>query len=336
MSITKISPSVVDFDSALVVSPTLTIGDATAEDTKIVFDGNAQDYYIGLDDSADDFIIGLGSTVGTTPAIVIDTSGNLLVGTINANPTSSSVNDAGVELSNTGGVRSTVASNPAATFNRKTDDGNIAIFRKDGTTVGSINVLSSRLGIGTGDTGIFFDATASNAVEPFNTTTNATSDGLVNLGSPSTQFLNLYLSGGVVFDAVAGGATSNTLDDYEEGSFTIGVSGTTATLDNTTAYYTKIGRLVYWFWYSGNSTFASSSSTATLTGLPFHQDGLSANYGLFQYVHGNAVDGDSTGGYINNNGTSAFFIDAGSFGGATFIDGSTKFIMVQGIYQTDQ
>ena len=35
-------------------TPTLTIGDAGAEDTKIVFDGNAQDWHIGLDDSADD------------------------------------------------------------------------------------------------------------------------------------------------------------------------------------------------------------------------------------------------------------------------------------------
>ena len=53
-------------------TPTLTIGDAGAEDTKIVFDGNAQDFYIGLDDSADDLLIGLGSAVGTTPAISID------------------------------------------------------------------------------------------------------------------------------------------------------------------------------------------------------------------------------------------------------------------------
>lgn len=80
MSITKISPDLVDFDSALVVSPTLTIGDATAQDTKIVFDGNAQDYYIGLDDSADDLVIGLGSAVGTTPAIVIDENLNVGVG----------------------------------------------------------------------------------------------------------------------------------------------------------------------------------------------------------------------------------------------------------------
>jgi len=59
-------------DTLSVNGTTLTIGDATAEDTKLVFDGNAQDYYIGLDDSADDLVIGLGSAVGTTPAIEID------------------------------------------------------------------------------------------------------------------------------------------------------------------------------------------------------------------------------------------------------------------------
>ena len=52
-------------------TPTLTIGDAGAEDTKIVFDGNAQDFYIGLDDRADDLVIGKGSAVGTTPALSI-------------------------------------------------------------------------------------------------------------------------------------------------------------------------------------------------------------------------------------------------------------------------
>lgn len=52
-------------------TPTITIGDAGAEDTDVVFDGNAQDFYIGLDDTDDDLKIGLGSAVGTTPAIII-------------------------------------------------------------------------------------------------------------------------------------------------------------------------------------------------------------------------------------------------------------------------
>ena len=81
-------------------TPTLTIGDAGAEDTKIVFDGNAQDFYIGLDDSADDLLIGLGSTVGTTPAISIDenlqitTGGDIVMG--GATPTLT-IGDAGAE-----------------------------------------------------------------------------------------------------------------------------------------------------------------------------------------------------------------------------------------------
>lgn len=56
-------------------TPTLTIGDAGAEDTKIVFDGNAQDYRIGLDDGTDTLEIGLGSAHGTTAHIITDTNG---------------------------------------------------------------------------------------------------------------------------------------------------------------------------------------------------------------------------------------------------------------------
>ncbi len=56
----------------LKIGPSLTVGNAAAEDTKVVFDGNAQDYYVGLDDTDDDLKIGLGSTVGTTSAITID------------------------------------------------------------------------------------------------------------------------------------------------------------------------------------------------------------------------------------------------------------------------
>jgi hypothetical protein len=77
LSGTAVDMGQVDFGGAVVIkgtNPSLTIGDAGAEDTKLVFDGNAQDYYMGLDDSADALVIGLGSTVGTTPAITINSS----------------------------------------------------------------------------------------------------------------------------------------------------------------------------------------------------------------------------------------------------------------------
>ena len=59
-------------DTLSVNGTTITLGDGTAEDTKLVFDGNAQDFYVGLDDSADDLVIGKGSSVGTNPSIEID------------------------------------------------------------------------------------------------------------------------------------------------------------------------------------------------------------------------------------------------------------------------
>jgi hypothetical protein len=59
-------------------TPTLTVGDAGAEDTKIVFDGNAQDFHIGLDDTADDLVIGLGSALGTTTHMAFDETGAII------------------------------------------------------------------------------------------------------------------------------------------------------------------------------------------------------------------------------------------------------------------
>ena len=55
--------------------PTITLGDATAEDTKLVFDGNAVDYRMGLDDSADTLEIGIGSTHATTAQISLNATG---------------------------------------------------------------------------------------------------------------------------------------------------------------------------------------------------------------------------------------------------------------------
>ena len=78
-------------DSLSINGTTLTIGDATAEDTKIVFDGNAQDFYIGLDDSADDLVIGLGSAVGSTPAISVDENQNVTMPQIVTASTSANI-----------------------------------------------------------------------------------------------------------------------------------------------------------------------------------------------------------------------------------------------------
>ena len=128
-------------------------------------------------------------------------------------------------------------------------------------------------------------------------------------------------------------AAANTLTDYEEGSFTIDTDGGDFSGGNHTAYYTKIGQLVRFYWYSGQSTIANSSGNATLTGLPFTTTGN--GYTLFQFVHGTGVDGNSTGGYVNVSNTNAVFVDAQSTALASYINGSSKYVMVGGEFVTD-
>ena len=91
---------------------------------------------------------------------------------------------------------------------------------------------------------------------------------------------------GIDFSATSGTGTSELLDDYEEGTFSPTVGGTssnpTQSYANQTGYYTKIGNLCF---VSVDLTFASSgvsggSGEANLESLPFNVANLSNNYGI--------------------------------------------------------
>jgi hypothetical protein len=74
-------------------------------------------------------------------SVVIDSSGNVLVGTANIYPADNNVT--GHSLTAVGQLQSSVSGYAAFIGNRKSSDGDIATFKKDGTTVGSIGVTSS-------------------------------------------------------------------------------------------------------------------------------------------------------------------------------------------------
>ena len=119
----------------------------------------------------------------------IDASGNLLVG-----KTAPTISTTGVELRPNGQVFATQSGNYSLLLNRTTSDGDIVQFRKDNTAVGSIGVASSRVYIGTDDTGLRF---TNDEITPFNPSVSADRNGTVDLGGSSTRFKDLYLSGGV-------------------------------------------------------------------------------------------------------------------------------------------
>jgi len=138
----------------------------------------------------------MGFTVNSSERMRIDSSGNVLVGTTDSQLNNESTNtgvviraDNQIQIARSGGV--------TAYFNRLTSDGDIVQFRKDGSTVGSIGSKSSAIFVGTGDTGVRFDA-SNNQVRPWNTSTNAISDGNIGLGSAGGRFNDLYATNGTI------------------------------------------------------------------------------------------------------------------------------------------
>jgi hypothetical protein len=206
-----------------------------------------------------------------------DSSGNLLVG-----KTSTTFSAVGVENRADGRITSTRSGNTNLLLNRLSSDGDIVQFYKDGTQVGSIGVASSRLYIGTDDTGLRF---TNDEITPFNPNASADRNGTVDLGGSSTRFKDLYLSGGAY---LGGTAAANKLDDYEEGTWTPDIVGdsTAGSYSSITrsGTYTKVGRLVTAsFYFYGTS--GTGSGKLNVTGFPFSAQGA-AGLSVLQYNSG--------------------------------------------------
>jgi len=208
---------------------------------------------------------------GGSEAMRIDSSGNLLVG-----KTSSGIANSGFEVGQSGQINVTQTGAVVGRFNRKTSDGSILELQKDGTTVGSIGVEGGDLTIGNADTGLQFVNT-SQIIRPQNLTTNSAIDAQVDLGQPAYRFKDLYLSGGVY---LGGTGAANLLDDYEEGTWTPTVVGSTSgSITGFTvsgANYTKVGRVVSLNCYLSSVDISSStiSGEVRIASLPF----TSANF----------------------------------------------------------
>jgi hypothetical protein len=161
-------------------------------------------------------------------------------------------------------------------INRTSSDGTIIDFRKDNTTAGSIGTLYGDIYVGTGDTGLKF-TNSSNVIVPLNTSTLAERDAAVSLGQSGTRFKDLYLSGGVY---LGGTGAANKLDDYEEGTFTPVMAGSSTDPSyggGKAGRYTKIGNIVHFSAYVDMNPYNSNGNGHIyFAGLPFTVDGSNA------------------------------------------------------------
>ena len=146
-------------------------------------------------------------------------------------------------------------------------------------------------------------------------TANAAASGTEKQCYINSNGLNIVAGKGVNFSAYAtsGNPSSNSLDDYEEGTYTpTDVSGAGLTLThNFTATYTKIGRMVY---VQFDTSYPSNSSSAAAgMSLPFVL-GTGVNYG--SGVVGWTDNGKPLFIHINTSGY-AYFMDNNDSVGST-------------------
>jgi hypothetical protein len=212
----------------------------------------------------------------------IDSSGNLLVG-----QTSNAETGTGIGLVSDGTSHMYSGGTDTLMLGRGGSDGDILSFNKSGTTVGSIFNSGTTMGVGSLDTGVLL-ANNIDAILPWNASTNAERDNAIDLGRSSGRFKDLYLSGGV---HLGGTGSANKLDDYEEGTFTPTVAGTTtagsASYSIQQGRYTKIGRLVYYSIRIGYSSHTGAGNMR-INGLPFTSDSF-YSAGEYSYRDGLTV-----------------------------------------------
>jgi hypothetical protein len=73
---------------------------------------------------------------------------------------------------------------------------------------------------------------------------------------------------GVVL-GVTSNTASNTLDDYEQGTFTPATVGFSGSMTFSNAVYTKIGQMVFYTLHMTGKSNTSDSSQMTISGFPF-------------------------------------------------------------------
>ena len=233
--------------AAMTAVPPAEIADATTFASSLTVQGAFTS--VGIDDNAD------------ATALTITSDEIVLVGA-----SSSNSSNVGHGLNPNGFTYHTRDGGEVLRLNRKSSDGDIATFRKDGTTVGSIGTYVNLPYIGKNDVNLLFDPAGPHVIP--RGTNGGARDAAINLGASTNRFKDAYLSGGVY---LGGTGSANKLDDFETGHWTptLPNGGTVGTVHDAT--YVKVGNLVT-VYCNLDVTPTNNSSTFQIGNLPFSQN----------------------------------------------------------------
>ena len=185
------------------------------------------------------------------------------------------------------------SSNPrgiGVVINANRDVGTTLTYGGNYETFGLLAVANVGTGGGYGTTGVAGYAESDGSVYGLRADAKTTSAGSLAAGlyvgsvTGSSTNYGVYVSdttlsnymGSITFPATqAASSNANTLDDYEEGTWTgtfISSGGTNPTVSsyaNRTGKYVKVGQLVYFMINIGSTTISGGSGQITVSGLPF-------------------------------------------------------------------
>ena len=208
-----------------------------------------------------------------------------------------------------------------ATFDRATSDGTIVDFQKDGSSVGEIRSLTGDLIIGTGTAALAFSDYYP-AITPYNITGSTYQNNAMDLGNSGSVFRHVYVGGSIY---LGGTTAANALDDYEEGTWTpilIGSSGdpTSTTYGNQTGRYTKVGNTVFAaFQIALNSGYGNGSGQIRVSALPFVSNLETMSGNVAMETFSSKVDKHVTP-MVSASSAQVKFINLNLSGGWTYIE----------------
>ena len=240
---------------------------------------------------------------------VMRLASNKMIGIGITAPTASWGNGTGVQFNPAGEVLASKVNGTSLYLNRTSSSGSnraVISINENNSNIGTIGMGSgSELAISTnsgtryisqklnGDTdGVQYSDVGTYHFGPW-ISKNAT----VDLGRSNAGWRDLYLTGGIQFDA-----RSNKLDDYEEGEWTyslpcVGSGSMNVRAGYQKGFYTKVGRLVTIHLRYESSGRSSPSGDIELHGLPFNVDTVAPNNGSASFTYPILLRGASSSSY---------------------------------------
>jgi hypothetical protein len=138
-------------------------------------------------------------------------------------------------------------------------------------------------------------------------------DVLIGKTSATANGGDLQVSSGITFPATqVAKSDANTLDDYEEGTWTPTAS-TNVTGSSGAGTYTKIGRIVH---CRGNLNITAISGDFTISGLPFTCSANAYYTSGIPYFPPSVSVNSQTGGQVNSSATTITYYRTGTYSGS--------------------